>query len=75
MHASDQCHLLGFSGVAESNIQLLDNWIKPRSDQSRHIQCCSDLGSTSPGTTFASFGAAVMIKRGHTDQSRNLFRV
>ena len=75
VHAGDQCHLLGFTGGTESIVQFPDYRVKSCSYQSSHIEYCPDLGSTSPRTTSATLGSAVMIQGSDSNKSGNLFTV
>src|SRR5215211_1190077 len=61
-HAGHQCHLLRFAGRQKTLVEFLHYRVATRGDQGAHIQCPSDLGSTSPHATMAAQGARVAVE-------------
>src|SRR3990172_5191593 len=71
-HAGDKSYFFSFPDLTKTYVALTYNRIKPSSHQRRHIECRSNLRSTSPGAALTSPGPTVMVKRCYADESRYL---
>src|SRR5215218_2648151 len=60
-HAGHQGHLLRFAGRQKTLVEFLHYRVAARGDQCAHVQCRSDVGSSSPHATMATQGARVAV--------------
>ena len=71
-HACDQSYFFGLTHSTKLPVELAGDWVESGSHQSSHIECCSYLGSTSPGAPLASHCATIVIKGCYPYQGSHL---
>src|SRR5829696_2525482 len=67
-HAGHQGYLLRFASRQQTLIEFPHYRVAACGDQSTHVQCRSNLSSTTPNTTTSTQSARVTVKRSDTYQ-------
>jgi len=74
-HASDECDLWSFAGIAQSAVKRLNHRITSAGDQGAHVKSRADGGSPTPDRAPASQCATVAIEGCYAHQRGDLLTV